>query len=117
MLTSQRPTVDSCWKYARQMAPSGPTLANDPRFSSMLRWSAGVCSALSVALLLTFGGLLVSLRDDTRELRLEMRAIAKSDNKQETDIERLTQRDNDHTLKLSDHGNRLRAVEARLNLR
>lgn len=101
------------------MAPSGPGLpsATDPRVTALLRWSAGLSGPLIICLLAGVGGLLVTLRDESREMKLEIRQIVTSNTEQENEIEELTRRQDEYRMKTAEHGLRLRAIESRVGLR
>lgn len=101
------------------MAPSGPGLpsATDPRVTALLRWSAGLSGPLIICLLAGVGGLLVNLRDESREMKLEIKQIAASNNEQASDIEELTRKQEENRMKTVEHGIRLRAIESHVGLR
>ena len=99
--------------------PTGSPLANaaDPRVTCLLRWSAGISGPLILAALLASASLLVTLRDDTRELRHELRNIASSNQEQGDDIKSLEASNRANDLKIAEHAVRLRALEAKAGLR
>lgn len=99
--------------------PTGSPLANaaDPRVTCLLRWSAGICGPLIVLLLTAYANLLVTLRDDTRELRIELRNISTSNQAQGDDIKSLEAFNRANDLKIAEHAVRLRALEAKSGLR
>ncbi len=99
--------------------PTGSPLVNaaDPRVTCLLRWSAGISGPLILAALLASVSLLVTLRDDTRELRLELRNISTSNQEQGDDIKSLEAFNRANDLKIAEHGIRLRALEAKAGLR
>jgi hypothetical protein len=101
------------------LAPAtGPPLgAADPRVTCLLRWSAGICGPLIVLLLTAYANLLITLRDDTRELRLELRNISTSNQAQGDDIKSLETFNRANALKIAEHGVRLRALEANAGMR
>lgn len=98
-------------------ATGSPLGAADPRVTCILRWSAGICGPLIVLLLTAYANLLVTLRDDTRELRIELRNISTSNQAQGDDIKSLEGLNRAHDLKIAEHNIRLRALEAKAGLR
>lgn len=89
----------------------------DPRVTWILRWSAGVFAPVCAGLLTVTGGQLVSLRDITRELSIEVRNISTNNQAQSADIKELQTLLRNSDLKTVELAIRLRAVEARMGLR
>lgn len=100
------------------LAPAtGSSSAADPRVTCLLRWSAGISGPLILAALLASASLLVTLRDDTRELRIELRNISTNNQAQGDDIKSLQVFSRANDLKIAEHNIRLRALEAKAGLR
>lgn len=91
--------------------------ANDPRVTGLLRWSAGISGPLILACLVGVTGTLITLRDESRQMKYEIRQIATSDNKQEQTIKGIILKQDDVALKLVEHRLRLNTIEAKLGLR
>jgi hypothetical protein len=89
----------------------------DPRMTWILRYSAGVFAPVCAALLTVSGGQLVSLRDITRELSIEVRNIATNNQAQSAEIKELQTLLRASDLKSVELAIRLRAIEARLGVR
>lgn len=98
-------------------ATGSPLGAADPRVTCLLRWSAGISGPLILAALLASASLLVTLRDDTRELRIELRNISTNNQAQGDDIKSLEGLNRANDLKIAEHNIRLRALEAKAGLR
>jgi hypothetical protein len=91
--------------------------ANDPRVTGLLRWSAGISGPLILASLIGIAGTLINLRDESRQMKYEIRQIATSDNKQEQAIRQILQEQSSEKLKFVEHKLRLNIIEAKLGLR
>lgn len=91
--------------------------ANDPRVTGLLRWSAGISGPLILACLVGIAGTLINLRDESRQMKYEIRQIAVSDNNQQQTIKQLTAEHQALQLTMAEHNIRLRAVEAKAGVR
>jgi hypothetical protein len=99
------------------VAPAGNGAGQDPRLTDLLRWSAGVSGPLTLALVIALLTVLVTVRDATKELQIQVRQIADSDRQQNNKIELKDKKDTDQDLQIFRQADQIREIQRRMGMR
>lgn len=99
------------------VASTGNQQVQDPRLTEVLRWSAGVCGPIAVLLLGSMVGVMVSLRDTTRDLKNEVRGIAENDKKQTLQLERNSISEQNQNMEIFRLKDRVTEIQRRMGMR
>ena len=100
------------------MAPSSGRESNqDPRVNDFLRWSAALSTPVVLGAAGLLVGLLVSLRDATRDLNTKVTLIAESDRRQNMQIEKYNEAEQVQNREIDRLKDRVLQLQTRTGLR
>jgi hypothetical protein len=100
------------------LAPSqGGTSNQDPRVNDFLRWSAALSTPVVLGAAAMLIGLLVSLRDATRDLNTKVTLIAESDRRQNVQIEKYNEAEQVQNREIDRLKDRVLQLQTRTGLR
>lgn len=100
-----------------KVAPTGGGQVQDQRVTDLLRWSAGISGPLALAVLMSLFGLMVTLRDEQRDLKIRVTMIAESDKKQDQKDESTDKRNNDQDLQIFRMADQIKELQRRMGMR